>query len=130
METFIKVMKALSDANRVRILKMLQHKGMCVCELQAALGVAQPTVSKHLRALVDAGLVQWSRDGKWIDYRLADGSGSPFAAVMLGNLRHWLDQDPSVSTVVKRLPRLCREDLCGSEKGGENGTHSYTCISK
>jgi ArsR family transcriptional regulator len=75
-------------------------------------------VSKHLRALVDAGLVRCERDGKWIDYRLADGSGSPYAAVMLGNLRHWLDQDPTVSAVVNRLPELCREDLCGLEKDG------------
>ncbi|HDR16112.1 MAG TPA: ArsR family transcriptional regulator [Desulfobacteraceae bacterium] len=116
MEMFIKVMKALSDVNRVRILKMLQHKNMCVCELQAALRIAQPTVSKHLKILLDSGLVQCSRDGKWIDYRLSDGSGSPFPAVMLGNLRHWLDQNPTVSADVRRLPELCRENLCGLEK--------------
>ena len=128
MEKFVKVMKALSDANRVRILKMLQHRSMCVCELQAALGVAQPTVSKHLSVLVGAGLVEWSRDGKWIDYRLADGSAGPFASVMLGNLRHWLDEDPSVSAVVERLPELCRESLCVSEKNGHNDIYSHKCI--
>jgi ArsR family transcriptional regulator, arsenate/arsenite/antimonite-responsive transcriptional repressor len=130
METFIKVMKALSDGHRVRIIKMLQHRTMCVCEIQAALGVAQPTVSKHLKVLVDAALVQWSRDGKWIDYRLADGSASPFAAVMLGNLRHWLEKDPTVSADVQQLPELCRENLCGSEKDGENETYSQSCILK
>ena len=40
MKDFIKVMKALSDPNRVKILKMLQHKAMCVCEIQAALDIA------------------------------------------------------------------------------------------
>ncbi len=54
MKGFIKVMKALSDPNRVKIVKLLQHREMCVCELQAALGVSQPTVSKHLRLLEDA----------------------------------------------------------------------------
>ena len=50
-------MKALSDPNRVKILKMLQHKYMCVCELKAPLQLAQPSVSKHLKLLEDAGLV-------------------------------------------------------------------------
>jgi len=45
MKAFIKVMKALSDPNRVRIIKMLQHKMMCVCEIQKALQVSQPAVS-------------------------------------------------------------------------------------
>lgn len=57
MKDLIKVMKALSDPSRVKILKMLQHKSMCVCEIKAALGVAQPMVSKHLKILEDANLV-------------------------------------------------------------------------
>ncbi len=57
MKKFIKVMKALSDPNRVKIVKMLRHKVMCVCEMQAVLGIAQPTVSKHLKALEEAGLI-------------------------------------------------------------------------
>ena len=57
MKTFLKVMKALSDPNRVKIIKLLEQKKMCVCELQGAIGIAQPTVSKHLRILEEAGLV-------------------------------------------------------------------------
>mgnify|MGYP005851993255 CR=1 FL=1 len=56
MKEFTKVMKALSDPNRVRILKMLQHQSLCVCEMQAALNIAQPTVSNHLKVLEEAGL--------------------------------------------------------------------------
>jgi len=44
-------MKALSDSNRVKIIKMLQHRSMCVCELREVLQVSQPTVSKHLKIL-------------------------------------------------------------------------------
>ena len=58
MKEFIKVVKALSDPNRVKIVKMLQHKSLCVCEMRAALGVAQPTVSKHLKILEEAGLAK------------------------------------------------------------------------
>ena len=57
MKSFVKVMKALSDPNRVKIIKLLQLKYMCVCELQGALKLAQPTVSKHLKILEEAGLV-------------------------------------------------------------------------
>jgi ArsR family transcriptional regulator, arsenate/arsenite/antimonite-responsive transcriptional repressor len=49
LKTFIKTMKALSDPNRVKIVKMLQHRPMCVCEIQAALGIAQPTTSNSYK---------------------------------------------------------------------------------
>ncbi len=112
MKQFIEVMKALSDPNRVRIVKMLQHRSLCVCELQACLSVSQPTVSKHLKILERAGLVGFKKDGLWVDYFLADGSESPYAGVLLGNLRHWLEEDEVVSQMVKRLPGIRREDIC------------------
>ena len=57
MKEFIKVMKALSDPNRVKLLKILQERALCVCEIQKVLGLAQPTVSSHMKILEDAGLV-------------------------------------------------------------------------
>jgi ArsR family transcriptional regulator, arsenate/arsenite/antimonite-responsive transcriptional repressor len=112
MKPFIKVMKALSDPNRVKIIKMLQQRVLCVCELKAALNIAQPTVSKHLKLLEDAGLVESDKDGLWVNYRLADGNSSPYAATTLGNLRHWLNEDTQVVDLVKRLPSIRREDVC------------------
>jgi ArsR family transcriptional regulator, arsenate/arsenite/antimonite-responsive transcriptional repressor len=115
MKEFIKVMKALSDPNRVKILKMLQHKSLCVCEMRTALGIAQPTVSNHLKVLEDAGLVTYLKDGLWVNYSLADGGGSPYAASLLGNLKHWLKDDPQVSTMIESLPGIRREDICRKE---------------
>jgi ArsR family transcriptional regulator, arsenate/arsenite/antimonite-responsive transcriptional repressor len=112
MKDFIRVMKALSDPNRVRIVKMLQNKSMCVCEMQSALGIAQPTVSSHLKVLEDAGLVGCEKEGLWVNYSLADGSGSPYAATLLGNLKHWLQNDPDVMRLAERLPSIRREDIC------------------
>ncbi len=112
MKDFIKVMKALSDSNRVKIVKMLQYKSMCVCEMQSALGIAQPTVSNHLKILEDAGLVTYRKDGLWVNYGLADGSSSPYAATLLGNLKHWLQDDSEVAPVVERLPSIRRESIC------------------
>jgi hypothetical protein len=51
MEDFSRVMKAPSESSRVKIVKVLQRKPMCVCELQKALQIAQSSVSKHPRYL-------------------------------------------------------------------------------
>ena len=112
MNEFIRVMKALSDPNRVKLLKMLQERVMCVCEIQAALGVAQPTVSKHLKILEGAGLVGSTKDGLWVNYHLTDGRRSPYAASLLGNLKHWLNDDTAVQKIAKQLPLIRREEIC------------------
>ena len=64
MQEFTKVMKALSDPNRVKIVKMLQHRVLCVCEIRAALGLAQSTASKHLKVLESAGLIERRVEGR------------------------------------------------------------------
>ena len=112
MKNFIKVMKALSDPNRLKIVKMLQHKTMCVCEMQAALQISQPAVSKHLRLLEEAGLVSFTKDGLWVDYHLSDGSETPYAANLLGNLRHWLEEFAEIADLIEKLPTFRREDIC------------------
>ncbi len=112
MKEFIKVMKVLSDPNRVKLLKMLQKRTMCVCEIQATLGIAQPTVSKHLKLLEFAGLVDRKKEGLWVNYFLTDGGRSPYAASLLGNLRHWLDDDPEIQAAIGRSDDARREDLC------------------
>ena len=112
MKEFIRLMKALSDPNRVKILKMLQQKVMCVCELQAALNLAQPTVSSHLRLLEEAGLVRSRKEGLWVNYLLAEDSANSYADEMLERLKSWLDQDPEISRLLARLPEIHREDIC------------------
>ncbi len=114
MREFIKIMKALSDPNRVKMIKLLQRKQLCVCEIKEMLGLAQSTVSKHLKILEAAGLVNYTRDGLWVNYYLADGAESPYAANMLGNLRHWLEEDNDIMKLVARLPEIRRENICGN----------------
>ncbi|MCF8091574.1 MAG: metalloregulator ArsR/SmtB family transcription factor [Desulfotignum sp.] len=111
MKEFIKVMKALSDPARVKIMKMLQHKTMCVCEIQTALDKAQSTTSKHLKILEDAGLITYKKNGLWVNYQLADGTQSPFAASLISHLHHWLEDDPEVQTMVQTLPAIDRNTI-------------------
>jgi ArsR family transcriptional regulator, arsenate/arsenite/antimonite-responsive transcriptional repressor len=112
VEEFIRVMKALSDPNRVKMIKMLQDKSMCVCEIREALGIAQPTVSSHLKVLEEAGLVAYEKDGLWANYYTTNGGDSPYSATLLGALKHWLKDDPEIANLLDRLPFIRREDVC------------------
>lgn len=112
MRTFIRVMKALSDPSRIKIVKILEKKELCVCEITALLGLAQSTVSKHLKLLEDAGLVDSSRDGAWVNYRLADGSESPYADALLKDMKGWLNEDAGVRDLSRQLPKIDRENIC------------------
>jgi ArsR family transcriptional regulator len=75
--------RALGDPARVRILNVLTTSGgsVCVCELVEPLGLAQPTVSHHLKKLVNAGLLDREQRGKWAYFSI-----NPEAAQRLGGL--------------------------------------------
>ncbi len=115
MKAFIRVMKALSDPNRVKMMKMLQVRPLCVCEIKEALGVAQSTASKHLKILEDAELVRSFKDGLWVNYSLSDGSGSPYSASMIGNLKLWLDNESEILELNQILPGIDRHDIVGKK---------------
>jgi ArsR family transcriptional regulator len=104
-------MKALSDPNRLKIIKMLQRRELCVCELTAALKIAQSTVSSHLKQLEEAGLVRHRKEGQWVNYYLANGGGNLYAAALLRELATWLDGDPEIRDLLARLPAIHREKV-------------------
>jgi len=113
LKTYLKVMKALSDRNRVKIIKMLQHREMCVCEMQAALELAQPSVSKHLKVLEEAGLVISRKDGLWVNYRLPGTADSLYAGHMQTVLREWLNDDSEIEQIMQLAAGLDRCELTG-----------------
>jgi len=67
-----KFFKALSDEKRIRILKLLTIREMCVCELMIALDTTQPNLSHHLKILENQGLVNRRKEGKWAYYSLTN----------------------------------------------------------
>lgn len=116
MTTFVRVAKAVSDPGRVKILKMLEQREMCACEIVAALELAQPTVSKHLKQLVDADLIRARKDGAWMHYRLAgdganEGAQSAAGSAMLQLVRSLLNDDPDIVRLHDQLPILSPERL-------------------
>ncbi|QZY43916.1 MULTISPECIES: ArsR/SmtB family transcription factor [Mycolicibacterium] len=65
--------KALADPARVKLLSLIaaaRDGEACICDLTAPLGLSQPTVSHHMKLLVDAGLVSRQQRGKWAYYRI------------------------------------------------------------
>lgn len=67
--------KALADPTRIQLLHLVAQAGRdeaCVCDLTDVVGLSQPTVSHHLRILVEAGLLARERRGTWAWFRLAD----------------------------------------------------------
>jgi len=111
MKKFIKVMKALSDPNRVKVLKMLQTRTLCVCEIQAALKIAQSTVSKHLKILEEADLVTFEKDGLWVNYMINSEPDNPYAKKMLELLDEWLSDDPQIIFLLEELKDISREKI-------------------
>jgi ArsR family transcriptional regulator len=81
-----RVFKALADPHRVRIVNLLATSPdpVCVCELTGPLGIGQPTVSHHLKKLVQAGLLEREQRGTWAYYSLdRDALGGLMAALDL-----------------------------------------------
>jgi len=111
MREFTKIFKALSDPNRLRILKMLEKKPLCVCEITEALQLATSTVSKHLSILRDAGFIIDKKDGKWVNYILDPNSK---AGILLPIISDWLSVDNTVKSDIENLKTIDRTDLCGN----------------
>ena len=125
IEQFEMVAKAVGDTNRARILKMLEPRELCVCQITAVLGLAPATVSKHLSVLRMAGLVRQRKAGRWIHYRLADQAMNPYALPVLEVMRQTLGDDSAVSDDRTRLVEVLRtplETLCApaAAKRGDN----------
>jgi ArsR family transcriptional regulator len=77
------VFRALGDPARVRIVNLLATSGepVCICNLVEPLGVSQPTVSHHMKKLLDAGLVDRDQRGKWAYYSINRAAVEKLAAV-------------------------------------------------
>lgn len=121
MKRIAEFYKALGDETRLRILEMLSEKVMCVCEIIDRLDISQPAVSHHLKILRQAGLVNDSREGKWIYYsfneRVFDetfpGEEDEVLRSFAEPLRRRMAQRDAVNR--KTHPELC-EELTSKQK--------------
>lgn len=112
MQDLIQTFKALSDANRIRILKMLELRPLCVCEITAVLGLAASTVSRHLSILREARLIFDLKEGKWVNYYLNTTSQKDYVRELLPLIHRWLPEDAQVAKDRDRVSEVNREILC------------------
>lgn len=112
MEEHIKIFKSLSDPNRIRILKMLQGKTLCVCEITEVLKLAASTVSSHLSTLKESGLIIEKKNGKWINYSINPNPDNPVLASIIAMMNLWFENSEIVIIDKKKACCVDRNNLC------------------
>ena len=103
MQELIRVMKALSDETRLRIIRILFEKECCVCEVMQALDISQTRASRNLGILQKAGFLKTRRDGPWIVYSIDRETTNQYTSA----LTKLLEESPTSSQLlVKDRERL------------------------
>jgi len=108
-----KIFKAMSDTNRLRILRMLYHRPLCVCEMREILQLAVSTVSAHLSILKEADLIIDEKDNKWVNYSLNTNSQNPVVKKMLTMLVNWTENDTDFAGDLEKINTVDRNTICG-----------------
>ena len=114
MEDNTKIFKALSDINRLRILKALQTKSLCVCEIKELLGLANSTVSQHLKVLKESGFILEEKEGKWVNYMINQRPEDQRINSILSSLDFWISDDQIIIKDKKKIAVLDRITICGN----------------
>lgn len=106
--------KALSDPNRLRIVLLLlrQHE-LCVCEIMHVLGMEQSRVSHQMRILRHAGLVEDSREGRWINYRISEPARPLIEGLFAGTLGARMETAPEAAEDARKLEACIRGNIRG-----------------
>lgn len=84
-EGLARIFKALGDPTRVRLLSMIAarpDREACICDLIAPVGLSQPTVSHHVKQLVEAGLLTREQRGRWAYYRVVESALATLGAAL------------------------------------------------
>jgi ArsR family transcriptional regulator len=106
----VKEFKALADRNRLRIAMLLLKSPACVCELAFVLGLTQPAVSRHLKKLKEAELVESAQESFWTNYRLS--RQVLVKSSLLKILERGLSGDQQIKSDRQRIKRAERTKLC------------------
>jgi len=113
MEGLLNALKAAAEPTRLRLLVLCAHSDLTVSELTQILGQSQPRVSRHLKLLCEAALLDRRREGAWAYLRLA--RRGPQAELARGLVDGIPDEDPTVALDLKRLEALIRDRVARAE---------------
>ena len=118
MRQLMNITKALSDENRVRILIMLTRSELCLCQIIEMLQLAPSTVSKHISILMQSGLVEIRKEGRWHYYRIPEDPSTEVAAA-IDFLKKSSKSSPVIKDdykTLKEVMKMDREELCAHYK--------------
>src|SRR6202140_221792 len=104
MDELLSGLRAAAEPSRLRLLTLCASAELTVSELTAILGQSQPRVSRHLKLLCDAGLLDRLREGSWVFYRLSRRATASALARLLAGLVP--DDDPIVALDRERLDHI------------------------
>lgn len=111
MKVLEKKLKALADKNRLRILGLLYKKKLCVCELADILKITQPSVSKHLKKLKEAGIIDSEYDGFWTNYFIYTKLKSAESQLLTSMIKN-LSLTEESKADLKAIKKSNRQKLC------------------
>src|SRR5258707_226398 len=106
MREVLNITRALGDQNRLRILRALDRRELCVCQITELLGLAMSTVSKHLSVLYQAGLVDGRKQGRWMYYSAARRNASTAILGALAWVAAALADDPGPNGDQARIRQI------------------------
>ena len=111
MRELVRISKAISDETRVRMLKLLLERDICVREVQEIMGISQPQVSRNLKTLMDAGFLRRWREGKCIVYVADRNNNNRFCKAILDTLAESFSDNTAVSRDKERLQQVIEQQL-------------------
>jgi ArsR family transcriptional regulator len=103
MERFF---QALGDTTRLRLLNLMGEQEICVCYFVEILGGPQPKISRHLKYLRSAGLIEARREGRWMHYRMVMPPHVG-ASLILRQTLEWLKEDKAMQADRAKLTKAC-----------------------
>ena len=115
MRELIKIFKALSDETRLRMMKLLHRRELCVCEIMQAMDISQTRASRNLGILKGAGFVVDRRQGLWVHYSINKDKVNQYHKAISALLDKWLEDEGIIledTQRLKRAVRLSKERVC------------------
>lgn len=113
MKELEKTLKVLANRNRMRILKMLEQKNMCVCEITAILGIKQPSVTAHLTKLKRAVIIDERQKGLYTEFFIKSRNpATDIWKVLSGTLKH----ETQVKTDLVKSRTINRREICSVKR--------------
>lgn len=107
----VDIFKALAEESRLRILALLMHDEMCVCEIEECLKMTQSNVSRHLTALKNSGILDSYKQAQWAYYKISDKFKEENQDLWIYLMKK-LKESPSYQIDFEECQNCKRQDLC------------------